>query len=74
MKPVKKNRQESCRQAARAEETQGIFGNPTVKTIDCCIDSPKLTWEYGLVWTIFGKLSKKKNNLSKIRTYENMKD
>jgi len=60
--------------ASAREKTQGIFGNPTAKTIDCCIDSPKLTWEYSLVWTIFSKLPKKKNNLDKIYNYENVKD
>jgi hypothetical protein len=60
--------------SARAEKTQSIFGNPTAKTIDCCIDSPKLTWKYGLVWIIFSKLPKEKNDPSEIYTYENVKD
>jgi hypothetical protein len=51
-----------------------MFGNPTVKTIDCCIDSLKLIWEYGLVWAIFSKLPKKKSSLSEIYTYEKVKD
>lgn len=51
------------------EKRQGVFGNLTAKTIDCCIDSPKYLWEYGTLWTIFTKLPKKKCNYSKIYSY-----
>lgn len=50
-------------------KTQGVLANLTVKTIQCCIDSPKYLWEYGTIWTIFSKLPKKKFNYSKIYSY-----
>jgi hypothetical protein len=51
------------------EKTQGIFGNFRVKTLQCCIDSPKYNWEYRTIWTIFTRLPKKLFNYNKICSY-----
>ncbi|MGA3288898.1 MAG: hypothetical protein ABSD42_01485 [Candidatus Bathyarchaeia archaeon] len=51
------------------EKRQGVLGNLTVKTVDCCIDSPKYLHEYGIVWTIFTPIPKKKFDYSKIYAY-----
>jgi hypothetical protein len=51
------------------EKRQGVLGNLTVKTVDCCIDSPKYLRKYGTVWTISTKLPKKKFDYSKIYSY-----
>ena len=51
------------------EKTQGVLGNLKIRTIQCCIDSPKYNWEYGTIWTIFTRLPKKRFNYSKIYSY-----
>lgn len=52
------------------QKIQGVLANSTVKTIQCCIDSPKYLWEYGTIWTIFTPLPKKRFNYSKIYNYK----
>jgi hypothetical protein len=47
------------------EKTQGILGFLRIKTIQCCIDSPKYLREYGTVWTIFTAMPKKRVNYGK---------
>ena len=51
------------------EKTQGLFCNRKIKSIQCCIDSPKWLFDYGTIWTIFTALPKKRANYSKIYSY-----
>ena len=41
----KSNYQKRLRWKRLPEKTQGVLGNLKVKTIQCCIDSPKYVWE-----------------------------
>lgn len=69
----KSSYQKRLRWRRLSEKAHGVLGNLKVKTLQCCIDSPKYAWEYGTIWTIFTRLPKKRFNYSKIYGYSNIK-
>jgi hypothetical protein len=52
------------------QKIQGICGLPVVRTVQCCIDSPKWLVDFGTIYTIFTPLPKKRFDYCKIYGYK----